>query len=184
MVLLQSCLLIFLHKDWQKSINEIESLRKQYFDAGKLPYNKSEEIWQKFKSATKKFNTSKNAFYKGEKSVQQENLQKKINLIEIAESLKDSDDWQMATNAMKKIQSDWKKIGHVPRKFSDDIWNRFKTACNYYFDRYHQQKNTISKEQQEVIDAKKEFLESFKNDKKPTKDTVFSAINKWKEIGW
>ena len=40
-------------------------------------------------------------------------------------------------NAMKKVQSDWKKIGHVPRKFSDDIWKRFKAACNHYFDRYH-----------------------------------------------
>ena len=56
---------------------------------------------------------------------------------------------------MKKIQSDWKKIGHVPRKFSDDIWKRFKSACNYYFDRYHNQKNKITKEEQSVVDSKK-----------------------------
>ena len=74
-----------------------------------MPYSKSEEVWQKFKSATKKFNASKNVFYKEEKGEQQENLKKKIALIEIAESLKDSDDWEMATNAMKKVQSIGKK---------------------------------------------------------------------------
>ncbi|PWG06929.1 DUF349 domain-containing protein [Polaribacter aquimarinus] len=171
------------HNDWQKSIKEIESLRQEYFNAGKLPYNKSEEVWQKFKAATKKFNSAKNIFYKHEKSGQQENLQKKIALIEIAESLKDSEDWETTTNTMKKIQSDWKKIGHVPRKFSDDIWKRFKGACNHYFDRFHQQKNSLNKEQQGVVDAKKAFLDEVKEMKKPSKDKVIEVINKWRDLG-
>jgi len=171
------------HKDWQNSINDIENLRQEYFNAGKLPYAKSEEVWQKFKTATKKFNSSKNHFYKDEKSEQQENLKKKLALIEVAESLKDSDDWQMATDGMKKIQADWKKVGHVPRKFSDDIWNKFKAACNFYFDRYHQQKDAVSDEQQAVVDSKKAFLESLKEDKTQTKESVLEAIDTWKELG-
>ena len=171
------------HNDWQKSIKEIEKLRQKYFDAGKLPYAKSEEVWQKFKAATKRFNAEKNAFYKQEKSGQQDNLKKKLALIKIAESFKDSEDWEEATNTMKKIQSDWKKIGHVPRKFSDDIWKKFKAACNHYFDRYHQQKNAISKEQQAIVDAKKEFLEKLKETKKATKDSLTKAINDWNDLG-
>jgi hypothetical protein len=171
------------HKDWQNSINDAEKLRQEYFNAGKLPYAKSEEVWQKFKTATKKFNTAKNHFYKDEKIEQQENLKKKLALIEIAESLKDSEDWQVATDAMKKIQSDWKKIGHVPRKFSDDIWNKFKAACNSYFDRYHQQKDAVSNEQQAAVDAKKAFLEDLKEDKIHTKESVLEAINTWRELG-
>ncbi len=171
------------HSDWQKSINEIEKLRKDYFNAGKLPYSKSEEVWQKFKNATKKFNAAKNVFYKQEKNGQQENLEQKIALIEYAESIKDSDDWEMATNAMKKVQSDWKKIGHVPRKFSDDIWKRFKAACNHYFDRFHEQKNAVSKEEQAVVDAKKEFLDTLKETEEATKDSVLEAINSWKDLG-
>ena len=171
------------HNDWQKSIKEVEKLRQQYFKAGKLPYTKSEEVWQKFKQATKKFNTAKNTFYKQEKNEQQENLKKKMALIEIAESLKDSEDWQMATNAMKKIQADWKKIGHVPRKFSDDIWKKFKSACNYYFDRLNNQKNAISKEQEKVVVAKKEFLENLKESKKESKEEVLEAIDKWRDLG-
>ena len=171
------------HKDWQNSINDIEKLRQEYFSAGKLPYAKSEEVWQKFKTATKKFNSSKNHFYKDEKSEQQENLKKKLALIEVAVSLKDSDDWQMATDGMKKIQADWKKVGHVPRKFSDDIWNKFKAACNFYFDRYHQQKDAVSNEQQAVVDSKKAFLESLKEDQTQTKESVLEAIDTWKELG-
>ncbi|WP_299050809.1 DUF349 domain-containing protein [uncultured Polaribacter sp.] len=171
------------HNDWQKSIKEIEVLRQEYFNVGKLPYNKSEEVWQKFKGATKKFNSAKNAFYKLEKNGQQENLKRKIALIEIAESLKDSEDWVEATNTMKKIQSDWKKIGHVPRKFSDDIWKRFKAACNHYFDRLHEQKNVLNKEQQKIVDIKKEFLEKLKITEKPTKEGVLEAINTWRDLG-
>jgi hypothetical protein len=84
---------------------------------------------------------------------------------------------------MKKIQADWKKVGHVPRKFSDDIWNKFKAACNFYFDRYHQQKDAVSNEQQAVVDSKKAFLESLKEDKTQTKESVLEAIDTWKELG-
>jgi len=171
------------HSDWQKSIKYVEELRQEYFNSGKLPFSKSEDVWQKFKAATKKFNTSKNVFYKYEKSEQQENLKKKIKLIELAESLKDSEDWELAANTFKKIQTDWKSIGHVPRKFSDDIWKRFKTACNYYFDRYHQQKNSLNKEQQAIVDAKKILLETVKELKDPTKEELLGVINTWRGLG-
>ncbi|CAM1372969.1 conserved hypothetical protein [Tenacibaculum litopenaei] len=171
------------HNDWQKSIVEIEALRKKYFDIGKLPYNKSEAIWQKFKAATKKFNTAKNAFYKQEKSAQSDNLKKKMELVELAESLKESDDWDTTTNTMKRIQSDWKKIGHVPRKYSDEIWKRFKSACNYYFDRLHERKNELNKELLVVVDAKKEFLDAFKEKASLSLDEVLAAIADWKKLG-
>lgn len=171
------------HNDWQKSIKDIDALRKKYFDAGKLPYSKSEAIWKKFKDATKQFNQQKNKFYKQEKSSQQKNLQAKLDLIKIAESIKDSEDWETSTNTFKKIQSDWKKIGHVPRKFSDDIWNKFKTACNHYFDRYHNQKNALSDEQKEIVAKKNEFVESLKVDDYSTKDAVTNLMNAWNELG-
>lgn len=171
------------HKDWQRSIKDIEALRQKYFESGKLPYNKSEAVWQEFKNATKKFNTAKNSFYKDEKRLQSENLKQKMALVELAESLKESEDWDETTNVMKRIQADWRKIGHVPRKFSDDIWKRFKGACNHYFDRLHERKNALNQEQQEIVDEKKEFLDAFKADEKPTLDSVKDAIVEWRELG-
>ncbi|WP_435263900.1 DUF349 domain-containing protein [Tenacibaculum sp. nBUS_03] len=171
------------HNDWQKSIVEIEALRKKYFDIGKLPYSKSEAVWQQFKAATKKFNAAKNVFYKEEKGAQSNNLKLKIELVELAESLKDSDDWDTTTNTMKRIQADWKKIGHVPRKFSDEIWKRFKGACNHYFDRLHERKNELNKEQLVVVEGKKEFIEEIKTKENLTLDEVKESISKWKELG-
>jgi len=167
------------HNDWQKSIKDIDALRTKYFDAGKLPYSKSESIWKKFKEATKQFNREKNKFYKQEKNSQQENLQAKLDLIKLAESIKDSEDWETTTNTFKKIQSDWKKIGHVPRKFSDDIWNKFKTSCNYYFDRYHNQKNALSDEQKEIIAQKTAFVEALKVEDYTTKDSLTILMDSW-----
>ncbi|CAM1333669.1 DUF349 domain-containing protein [Tenacibaculum aestuariivivum] len=171
------------HNDWQKSIVELEKLRKKYFDIGKLPYNKSEAVWQEFKNATKKFNSAKNVFYKAEKSTQNDNLKNKIALIELAESIKDSDDWEEATNIMKRIQSDWKKIGHVPRKFSDDIWKRFKDACNHYFDRLHAQKNEQNKEQLEIVESKRAFIEELKMLESVTLEIIQESIVKWRALG-
>ena len=171
------------HNDWQKSIKDIDALRKKYFDAGKLPYSKSESIWKKFKEATKKFNREKNNFYKQEKNTQQNNLKAKLDLIKLAESLKDSEDWETTTNTFKKIQSDWKKIGHVPRKFSDDIWKKFKTSCNYYFDRYHNQKNALSDEQKEIIAKKIAFVEGLNAKDFTTKDTLTNLMNNWNQLG-
>ena len=84
---------------------------------------------------------------------------------------------------MKRIQSDWKKIGHVPRKYSDEIWNRFKNACNYYFDRLHNHKNELNKEQQEIVDTKKEFLDKLKEKEAVSLEEVKEAITTWKELG-
>lgn len=171
------------HKDWLKSSKKVEDLRQEYFNMGEIPYSKSEEVWRKFKVAIKKFNNAKNIFYKDEKSNQQENLKKKIKLIKFAESLKDSNDWESATNALKKVQSDWKKIGYVPLKSSDAIWNRFKVACNYCFEKYYAQKNALNKEEQKIVDAKNAFLETVKNLKEPTKDEVLEVINNWRNLG-
>lgn len=171
------------HNDWQKSIKDIDALRNKYFDAGKLPYSKSESIWKKFKEATKQFNQEKNKFYKQQKNTQQKNLQAKLELIKIAESIKDSEDWEATTNTFKKIQSEWKIIGHVPRKFSDDIWNKFKTSCNHYFDRYHNQKNALSDEQKEIINKKNTFMESLKAEDYTTKDTLTNLMNSWSQLG-
>ena len=171
------------HNDWQKGIKDIEELREKYFSAGKLPYSKSEEVWKKFKAATKNFNKAKNIFYKEEKGSQQDNLNQKMALIEVAEELKDSDDFEVATNAFKKIQADWKNIGHVPRKFSDTIWKRFKAACNHYFNRLHESKNAVNKEQEVVVVAKKAFLEEVKNTTEATLDSVKELITKWNDLG-
>ena len=146
------------HSDWRKQIDEIETLRETFLKAGRVPYNAKEQIWADFKEAYKSFNRNKNAFYRELKKEQQQNLKKKMELLEIAESLKDSEDWEKTTPVMKAIQLEWKAIGHIPRKHSNTIWERFKNACNHYFNRLHEQRNKAERKQSENLNRKKELL--------------------------
>lgn len=175
------------HKAWQEGIKKMEKLRNEFFAIGRVPRFKNEEIWQLFKEATRKFNKSKNAFYKNIKKDQLENLAKKMHLVEQAESLKDSEDWDSTTEIFKKIQADWRKIGHVPRKDSDKIWKRFKDACNYYFDQLHNMQDGSNKEQLEVFNKKKDFLDQFKEEiahnEELNLDLINSRISEWKNLG-
>ena len=141
-----------VHNQWQNKIKELEKLREEFFKAGKVPIKVNEATWAKFKQAVREFNANKNTFYKSLKKEQQDNLAKKLALIELAESLKDSDDWNETTPKMKKVQADWKKVGHVPKKISDKIWKQFKNACNHYFDKLHAQKNEANKEESEALE--------------------------------
>ncbi|WP_353778317.1 DUF349 domain-containing protein [Winogradskyella sp. 3972H.M.0a.05] len=176
------------HQSWQKKIKTVESLREDFFNAGKVPLKVNEATWAKFKEAVRGFNRKKNAFYKGLKKEQYENLQKKMDLIKVAEDNKNSEDYDTVTPLMKKIQSDWKKIGHVPRRDSDKIWKRFKDACNHYFDRLHAERKAADKEFYDNFDKKQAMLtelKDFKFSKKPEDDiaALKEALINWKTIG-
>ena len=173
--------------DWQKSIKELEALRNKFFSIGQVPRAKSDQIWAKFKEATRKFNIEKNKFFKNVKKEHLENLNLKKALIEKAVSLKDSEDWDTTTEIMKKIQSDWKKIGHVPRKYSDKLWKEFKDACNHYFDRLHKNQDIGNKEQIEVLNKKKELLTTIKeaigSEDAISIDALNEYVSDWRELG-
>lgn len=176
------------HNAWQGQIEKIEALRSAFFEAGKVPIEVNEDTWANFKSAVREFNANKNSFYKDIKKEQQDNLTKKMELVEKAESLKDSEDFSATTPIMKQIQEDWKKIGHVPRKYSDKVWKEFKAACNHYFDRLHAVRNEVNKEEIEAFDKKKEYLEDLKSfeltgDHKTDLDAIKQHIDNWKNLG-
>lgn len=176
------------HGAWQKKIREVEGLREAFFNAGKVPLKVNEATWSKFKEAVRSFNRGKNKFYKELKKEQYENLQKKRELIKIAEENKDSDDFAAVTPLMKKIQSDWKKIGHVPRRDSDKIWKQFKAACNHYFDRMHAERKAENQHLYDAFDKKVKLLDEIKamklsGDNKADVVTLKSKIADWKAIG-
>ena len=176
------------HGFWQKKIKEIEALREDFFSAGKVPIKVNEATWSKFKESVRNFNRKKNAFYKDLKKEQLSNLQKKLDLIKIAEDNKDNDDFATTTPLMKKIQNDWKTIGHVPRKDSDKIWKQFKNACNHYFDKLHASLNAANKEGLEAYNKKNELLEEIKSiDFTKKKDKGVAIVNdyisKWNAAG-
>lgn len=176
------------HSQAQQKIKEIESLREAFFKAGKVPKKDNSAIWDSFKSTIRAFNRKKNSYYKNLKKSQFDNLEKKKELIAIAESNQDNEDFAVVTPLMKKIQNDWKKIGHVPRKHSDKVWKQFKKACNHYFERLHAFQDGENKEENEAFDKKKETLTQLKElelpeDHQAALDLVKAQIEAWKNIG-
>ncbi|MFS4456619.1 DUF349 domain-containing protein [Maribacter sp. 2304DJ31-5] len=176
------------HREIQQQIKKLEAFREAFFKAGKVPQKDNEKTWSAFKDAVRAFNHHKNAFYKNLKKDQQENLDKKRALLDTALSLKDSDDWDVATSEMKRIQSEWKKIGHVPRKYSDKLWKEFKNACNHYFDRLHTLKNSAYKVEEENLKNKEACMERLKEfqlsgEKEADLTTVKAFIQEWKKYG-
>jgi len=176
------------HSQWLLQIEKVEALREAFFSTGKVPADVNEATWAAFKNAVRNFNTFKNSFYKDIKKEQNENLNKKNALVAKANELKDSDDFAATTAIMKQIQEDWKKIGHVPRKYSDKVWAEFKAACNHYFDRLKDQKSEHNAEEMEAFDKKKAYLESIKEfqligEHKADLDDIKQHIENWKSLG-
>jgi len=176
------------HGTLQKQIKQLEALRDSFFQAGKVPQKDNENTWSAFKNAVRGFNRNKNSFYKNLKKDQQDNLDKKRALLETAVSLKDTEDFDTATTEMKRIQNEWKQIGHVPRKYSDQLWKEFKAACNHYFDRLHAVKNKANEGEVENLNGKEAILDRLKDFKLSGKrDEDLSAIKTfiedWKQFG-
>lgn len=176
------------HNAWQQAIKKVQKQRDDFFALGRVPRDKNKEIWNQFKDATRSFNRSKNAFYKDQKKEQYQNLEKKRELVKIANEHKDSEDFKTTTPLMKRIQADWKKIGHVPRKQSDKIWKEFKNACNHYFDRMFADKDKASTEEVENYKKKGNLLQtikdySFSEDKDSDLEKLMNYMEEWNEIG-
>lgn len=166
-------------KDQEKAVEE---LKNSFYALGPVPKKDQKLLSKQLRELFRHFNQSKNAFYKEQKKVYQENLTKKRALIEQAESLKERTDFKVATPLIKELQQEWKQTGHVPRKYSEPLWEAFRGACNAYFERLKSQKNNSRvqfNEQRKQLSSLIETAESFTPSK--NKDVNFQQLYKLKD---
>jgi hypothetical protein len=176
------------HNVLQNAIKKVEQLREVFFLAGRVPHEDMDMIWGKFKAALKAFNVKKNEFYKNLKNDQFENLNKKNELLKLANENKDSEDFVKATELFKDIQNQWKDIGHVPRHLSDKIWKEFQEACNHYFNRLKDSKKSFNEEEVKSFEQKKEYLDRLRTfemsgDYQTDLANIKTHIENWKNLG-
>lgn len=176
------------HNKWQKKSDFINGLREDWKKIGPISREQNDISWTRFITAIKEFNAKRNDFYKELKKGQKDNLAVKQAIVEKAEALADSTDWQDTANKLKRLQSDWKKSGIAPKKEADALWNRLRTACNTFFDKLHEQQAQQDKEYEVNLEAKQKFLvevEAFKNSGNTKEDVenIMSFVNRWKELG-
>ena len=119
--------------EWNAFSKEIEDIQKEWKTIGFASKKDNQKIYDRFRAACDKFYGRKRDFYTGYKDSINVNLEKKIALCEEAEALKTSTEWKKTTDRYIELQKQWKEIGAVPRKKSEQLWKRFRAACDEFF---------------------------------------------------
>ncbi len=165
--------------DWDAKTKEIIDLQAVWKTLGYAPQKLNAQVFDRFRAACDQFFTQKAAFFKSVKESLNENLQKKTVLVEKAEALKDSTEWKKTTDALVELQKEWKTIGAVPRKVSDQLWKRFVTACDQFFEAKSQAHAGQRAEQQDNLEKKQGIIAQLKT---LAEESVEGAAQKIKEL--
>ena len=175
-------------KEWQKKTDEINELFKTWKTIGRAPKSQNDEIWNRFKTAMDTFFGSKREFLGKLKDQQMDNLNIKIDLCVQAEAIKDSEEWRNTTNELIRLQKDWKKIGPVPRRHSEKVWKRFRSACDTFFNRKSDFFKNIHVVEAENFTKKEELVKKIlaykiSKDKSANLEMLKSFQRSWMDTG-
>ena len=177
------------HQDWIRKTNEILELQKVWKTIGFAPRKDNNAIYARFRSACDRFFENKRNFYAQNMEEQNLNYQKKLELCAQAESLQNNTDWKKTTDELIRLQKKWKETGPVPRKYSDQIWKRFRVACDNFFNRKSNHFKNIDSVYDNNLKSKEALInevENFKETGNIQKDleTLQEYQRKWTEIGF
>jgi hypothetical protein len=173
------------HNYWQNAIRKVEDLRSEFLKTGSVPRKLSNQNWNDFKTILRTFNTTKNTYYKSLKGSQQTNLEEKLKLIQTAKDNQNNEEWDVAVPLFKKLQEDWKKIGHVPKSMTNKIWDEFREACNTFFNNYREKSNASTDNWKENYKNKKAILDELKtvSDEEGSVEKIEAIKTAWNNIG-
>ena len=139
------------NKQWEEATEKVQAIQQEWRLVGFAPKKQNQTIYEEYRQLCDAFFKAKTAYYKGMRDEFAENLKRKRQLVEEAESLKESTDWKETTDKLVELQKQWKAIGPVARKYSDDLWKMFTTACDTFFEA----KRVATKEAREVFAQKR-----------------------------
>ncbi len=119
--------------EWNEAGKQMDELLAEWKTIGYATKKENQKIYERFRAACDTFYARKREYYTAVKDTMNENVSRKMSLIEQAEALKDSTDWKKTTDQFISLQKQWKEIGYVPRKKADQLWKRFRAACDAFF---------------------------------------------------
>ena len=174
---------------WQKKSNDVNELFKIWKTIGPAQKKLNDEIWARFKGSMDAFFANKKEFFSRLKEQQLENYNRKLQLCVEAEALADSKEWKKATDRIKKLQEEWKKIGPVPKRHSDKIWKRFRSACDAFFTSKSEHFSGIKGVEEENLRLKRELLErikayEIKAERSENMEAIKAFQREWMAIGY
>jgi hypothetical protein len=168
---------------------KILELQQIWKTIGMVPNSVNTEVYERFRAACNKFFDSKKDFFAVINEELNANLQQKIEICISAETIKDNTDWKKTTEMFLDLQKKWKTIGQIPKKNSDQVWKRFRTACDYFFNAKSEFYNNIEGEQKLNLVKKEELIEEVKQFQ-PTGNQADNIAkvkefqSRWTEIGF
>lgn len=173
---------------WESKTQEVIALQNKWKTIGFAPQKMNVKIFERFRKACDEFFRKKGEFFKSLKEGMNENLEKKRALCEKAESLKDSTDWKATADELTKLQKEWKTIGPVAKKYSDAVWKRFISACDYFFEQKNKATSSQRSVEQENLEQKKAIIEKLNaiDDQMDTEEAtqlVRDLMKEWNGIG-
>ncbi|MFI3315536.1 MAG: DUF349 domain-containing protein, partial [Rikenellaceae bacterium] len=175
-------------KEWDDASNELIEIQKVWKTIGFAPKRDNNKIYSRFRTACDLFFEKKRDHFLSLKNEMEENLQKKVAICVQAEAISQTDDWKKGTADLIALQKEWKTIGIVPRKQSDLIWKRFRTACDLFFEKKGEHFETVDKKYDDNLRAKKALIELIKEYEAPTIEEGFAKLkefqHQWIEIGF
>ena len=178
-------------KDWNEKTAQMEEYLKLWKSIGPVPREHNDAIWQRFTAAMSRFYQNKNEYLGQIRSQQAENYNRKVDLCIKAENLAENTDkdWRKATDELLDLQKEWKNIGTVPKKQSEKIWQRFRAACDKFFERKTEYYNTRKDQGQENIAKRRALIDELKNcqfgdDKAKNLAQIQALQRQWNEIGF
>lgn len=123
------------HNTWTKKTQVVIDIQKEWKTTGAAPREKNEALWQTFRTECDKFFASKQAFYDGRRAEQEVNKEKKRELVEKAKEIQENDNWKETTDALIALQKEWKAIGPAPQRDEQKLWQKFRAACDEFFNK-------------------------------------------------
>lgn len=176
-------------EDIASAAREINRLHRRWKKVGNLPQRDEDKLWARFKSATDAFNERKSNNQEKIRKQEEEHYQQKLELIDKAKAIKDTDDFEKGHDKMQSYMDRWKEIGPVPRKKSDKIWKQFKGAMDEFYDRRREHFKEVKEERKENLEKKKEILEKLRElgkheDPIEAVDIAKDLQEKFKNVGY
>ena len=173
--------------DWDGITQKIKELQAEWKTIGFAPQKMNTAIFERFRAGCDAFFEKKNAFFKDLKEELNTNLAKKKALVEKAESLMESQEWRSTGDALINLQKQWKEIGTVPRKYSEDLWKRFTTACDHFFEARQAATADVRNEEKANKEQKLGIIEQLKQLAETEGENVIAQVKelqqKWSEVG-
>ena len=173
---------------WESKTQEVIALQNKWKTIGFAPQKMNVKIFERFRKACDEFFRKKGEFFKSLKEGMNENLEKKRALCEKAEALKDSTDWKATADELTKLQKEWKTIGPVAKKYSDAVWKRFISTCDYFFEQKNKATSSQRSVEQENLEKKKAIIEKLNaiDDQMNTEEAtqlVRDLMKEWNGVG-